>query len=98
MSDYAPYETIVDDVAYETAKNNFRYYGYIVNKIEVPNIKSRYYYNYICTLNTTIKGSLSADIKNAIAKIFEKGITFFHADHCNTTEYNNYENIERALI
>ena len=97
-ANYCGYEITVDENAMNTSANNFRYYGYIVNRIEVPNIKSRYYYNYICTLNTTIKGSLSADIKNAIAKIFEKGITFFHADHCNTTEYNNYENIERALI
>ena len=96
--EYKYYETKVDDNTYETAVNNFRYYGYIVNRVEVPNIKTRYYYNYICTLNTTIKGSLSADIKQAIATIFEKGITFFHADHCNTTEYNNYENIERSLL
>ena len=96
--DYWLYEGKIDETNYETAKNNFRYYGYIVNRIETPNLKSRYYYNYICTLNTTVKGSLSADIKNAIATIFEKGITFFHADHCDDTEYNGYENIERALI
>lgn len=96
--DYYLFESKVDDYNYESAKSNFRYYGYIVNRVEVPNIKSRYYYNYICTLNTTIKGSLASDIKSAIATIIEKGITFFHADHCNTTEYNNYENIERALL
>lgn len=96
--DYWMYEGKIDETNYETAKDNFRYYGYIVNRIEVPNLKSRYYYNYICTLNTTVKGSLSADIKNAIATIFEKGITFFHADHCDDTTYNGYENIERALL
>lgn len=92
------YESKVDDVNYEKARDNFRYYGYMVNRVETPNIKSRYYYNYICTLNTTVKGSLASDIKSAIATIFEKGITFFHADHCNTTEYNTYENIERSLL
>lgn len=96
--DYWLYEGKIDDTNYETAKNNFRYYGYIVNRMETPNLKSRYYYNYICTLNTTVKGSLSADIKSAIATIFEKGITFFHADHCDDTTYNGYENIERALL
>ena len=92
------YEAKIDDVNYEKARDNFRYYGYMVNRVEVPNIKSRYYYNYICTLNTTIKGSLASDIKSAIATIFEKGITFFHADHSDTTEYNDYENIERSLL
>lgn len=95
---YRTYEMKVDENTYEIAKDNFRYYGYMVNRVEIPNIKSRYYYNYICTLNTTVKGSLSADIKQAIATIFEKGITFFHGDHCNSTEYNSYENIERAIL
>lgn len=96
--DYWLYEGKIDTTNYNTARDNFRYYGYIVNRMETPNLKSRYYYNYICTLNTTVKGALSADIKNAIATIFEKGITFFHADHCDDTTYNGYENIERALL
>lgn len=96
--DYYKFETKIDDVNYTKAYNNFRKYGYLVNRIEVPDIKSRYYYNYICTLNTTINGSLSANIKQEIVDIFEKGITFFHADHCTTTEYPIYENIERSLL
>lgn len=96
-----PYKFVelkVDDVSYNTARDNFRYYGYLVSAVEVPNIKSRYYFNYICTTNTTIKGSLPADIKQDLVDIFEKGITFFHADHCDTTEYPVYENIERSLL
>lgn len=92
------YERVADDVAMEQGYHNFRYYGYKVNKIETPNIKSRYYFNYICTANTTIEGSLNADIKQSIVDILEKGITFFHYPHCRTTEYPNYENVERAIV
>lgn len=90
--------TKMNDIDYNMAYDKFRKYGYMVNSVETPNIQSRYYYNYICTTNTTIKGSLPADIKQDLVNIFEKGITFFHADHCNTTEYPEYENIERSLI
>ncbi|MFT0899722.1 hypothetical protein [Candidatus Methanoprimaticola sp. MG2] len=95
---YFTYETKIDEVNYNKAFNNYVKYGYMVNRIETPNIQSRYYFNYICTLNTSIKGSLSSDIKQALVNIFERGITLFHADHCNTTEYPIYENIERSLL
>lgn len=95
---YFTYETKIDEVNYNKAFNNYVKYGYMVNRIETPNIQSRYYFNYICTLNTTIKGSISSDIKQALVNIFERGITLFHADHCNTTEYPIYENIERSLL
>ena len=87
-----------DDVNWKTAYDKFRKYGYTVNSMETPNIQSRKYFNYICTGNTTIKGAIPANIKQDLVNIFEKGITFFHADHCNTTEYPEYENIERSLI
>lgn len=90
--------TKIDDVAYEKAYNDYRYYGYIVRKMEVPNIQSRYYFNYICTTNTTILGALPADVKQALVDIFEKGITLFHADHCESTEYPTFENVERAIV
>lgn len=88
----------VDDATFNTAYDKFTKFGYTVNRIEVPDIKSRKYFNYICTSNTTVKGSLPADIKQSLVSIFEKGITFFHADYCSDTEYPAYENIERALI
>lgn len=97
-------ERVCDDVNYNTAYNRFKYYGYTVNTMEKPNIRSRKYYNYICTGNTVIKGAIPANIKQALVKIFENGITLFHADYCDTTEYptnstgEEYENIERSLM
>ena len=93
-----------DDVNWKTAYDRFRHYGYTVNRIEVPNLKSRKYYNYICTANTTVKGPIPANIKQDLVNIFEKGITFFHADNCDSTDYPTntsgieLENIERSLI
>ena len=96
--------TKIDDIDYNIAYEKFRYYGYVVNAMETPNIKTRKYFNYICTSNTTIKGALPADIKQSLVSIFEKGITFFHADNCDDTNYptntsgEELENIERSLL
>lgn len=94
----------MDEVDYQSAYDKFRKYGYMVNRMETPNIKSRYYFNYICTTYTTVKGALPADIKQSLVSIFEKGITFFHADNCDDTNYptntsgEELENIERSLL
>lgn len=105
VNNYRIMQVSADDLTLDIAFNNFKYYGYRVDRMEVPNIQSRKYYNYICTSYTTIKGSLPANIKQDLVDIFEKGITFFHADNCNNTEYPKvsadgleYENIERSLI
>ena len=96
--------TKMDDVNYNYAYEKFLHYGYVVNAMEKPNIRSRKYYNYICTSNTLINGALPANIKQALVNIFERGITIFHSDYCDTTEYptnstgDEYENIERSLM
>ena len=96
--------TKMDDVNYNIAYEKFLHYGYVVNAMETPNIRSRKYYNYICTGNTVIKGALPANIKQALVNIFENGITLFHADYCDDTNYptnstgEELENIERSLL
>lgn len=91
-------ETVCDDVNFEKAANNFRYYGYEINEWQTPNIKSRKYYDYIMTNGAIIEGSIPQDMKEQIAKVLDSGITFFHADYSSTPTYNDYENIERALL
>ena len=87
-----------DDVNFEKAAANFRYYGYEINEWQKPNIKSRKYFDYILTNGALVEGAIPQDIKEQIAKVLDNGITFFHADYSTSTQYNNYENIERALI
>ena len=87
-----------DDVNFEKAAANFRYYGYEINEWQKPDIKSRKYFDYILTNGALVEGAIPQDIKEQIAKVLDNGITFFHADYSTSTQYNNYENIERALI
>lgn len=98
FNDYYVTETSVDNINWFQAYDNFRKYGYMVNHYETPNIRSRKYFNYILTSGCIIEGSLNTEIKEAIATIFNNGITIFHGDYTNTLTYPIYENIERELI
>lgn len=87
-----------DDVNFNRAYENFRKYGYEINEWQIPNIRSRRYYDYILTDGAIINGSMNQQIKEEIANIFDSGITIFHADYSTTLDYPENENIERTLM
>lgn len=87
-----------DQVNFDKAAANFWYYGYEINEWQLPDIKSRKYFDYIMTNGAVIKGSIPQDMKEQIAAIFDNGITLFHSDYCTDLEYPAYENIERGLL
>ena len=98
MGNYTFVVTKVDDVNWNRAYDKFRKYGYTVNIYEKPNTRSRKYFNYVLTNGAVVTGALNTEIKRAIARIFDCGITIFHGDNISTLEYPEYENIERSLI
>lgn len=102
LKDYYFISLKVDDVNWDKAYNNFRKYGYFVNKIDKPNIQSRKYFNYILTNGAIVKGSLAQSIRDVIAAIFDSGVTIFHYDSNDETtrrlEYTDKENIEVSLL
>lgn len=57
--------------------NYFTMYGYAVNKVKVPNIKHRPYWNYVKTKGCNIVGKLPSDDIRRICAIFDNGITFW---------------------
>ena len=65
----------------------FSAYGYAINKVEQPNIKSRQYWNFIQTQGAVITGNMPSSSKDAIARIFDGGITFWH----NGDQIGNYQ-------
>lgn len=104
LSGYKNYfiiEQKVDQINYDRAFENFWKYGYWVNKFERPDIRSRKYFNYILTNGAIITGAINQDIRNAIASIFDAGVTIFHYDSEDETtrnlEYTDKENIEVSL-
>ena len=98
MSEYFITITRVNGDSLSIAYDTFRKYGYLINKYEKPNVKSRKYFDYILTAGCIIEGSLNGSIKQELATIYDNGITIFHGDYTTTLEYPTEENIERSLL
>ena len=56
----------------------FSCYGYAINKVKAPNLTGRQYWNFVQTENAVIAGNMPASSKDAISRIFDSGITFWH--------------------
>ena len=61
-------------------------YGYAINKVVQPNLHTRAYWNFIQTQGAVISGNMPSSSKEAIARIFDGGITFWH----NGDQIGNY--------
>lgn len=56
----------------------FSMYGYAINRVKTPNLHSRQYWNFVQTENCVIAGDMPSSSKEAIARIFDGGITLWH--------------------
>lgn len=56
----------------------FSCYGYAVNKVKSPNLTGRAYWNFVMTKDCVIAGNMPSSSKEAIGRIFDSGITFWH--------------------
>lgn len=61
-------------------------YGYATNRVKVPYLKTRAYWNFIQTRECVISGNMPASSREAIERIFNGGITFWH----NGDQVGNY--------
>lgn len=81
--------------------NYFYHYGYKCNNFKKPNVRSRYYFNYVKTIGANIKTNIDAEYRAEIANIFNNGITIWHYRNAQTFKgVNNYdyENVEINLM
>ena len=75
---YYFYHTHVRDDEVKRIDDFFSCYGYATNKVKTPNITGRTYWNFVMTENAVIAGNMPASSKEAIGRIFDSGITFWH--------------------
>lgn len=69
----------------------FKMFGYKVNRLEIPNLKSRLSYNYIKTASANIIGNIPNNYLNTLKGIFDKGITIWHTDDIGNYNLDNRE-------
>lgn len=70
----------------------FAMYGYKQNKVMRPNIRSRYYYNYIKTVGVNISSEwIPRNHLEKLKEIFDNGVTIWHMDRKNVIvgDYSN---------
>ena len=90
MHFYVIVKTVRDEYATQLT-NYFKMFGYKVNKLEIPNLKSRQHYNYIKTIDANIVGDIPANDLSAIKGIFDKGVTIWHTDQVGDYSLSNNE-------
>lgn len=81
--------------------NYFYHFGYLAKEFKTPNINSRYYFNFIKTINCNLTANIDNEIKEEIIDIYNKGLTIWHYRDASTFKgINNfdYENVELSLI
>lgn len=84
---YVFYRCQINAQVARSVDDYFSMYGYAINRVMVPNITSRPYWNYLKTRHCTLTGSVPADDMRKLCQIFDNGITFWH-DGNNVGNYN----------
>ena len=75
-------------------------FGYLTNGFKIPNLKSRYYFNYIKTLGMNIKANLDNNIIQKLKSIYENGVTglaFQETSKLSKEFSTEYENLEMSI-
>ena len=72
------YHTHVRDSEAKRIDDFFSCYGYAINKVKTPNLTGRQYWNFVMTEGAVIAGDMPSSSKEAIGRIFDSGITFWH--------------------
>jgi hypothetical protein len=56
----------------------FTMYGYKVNSLKVPELKSRTNWNYVQTIDVNIDGAIPAEDMRQLKAIYDEGVTLWH--------------------
>ena len=84
-------EKILDDLFY--------YGGYVCNEQKIPNVKSRYWFNYVqASLVLEETNNLTEEIENDIKEKFENGVTFMHLRNNTFDLKQEKENMETSIV
>ena len=71
--------------------NYFTMFGYATQKLKMPNLNSRPYWNYVKTNNCVVTGEIPTQAKRIIQDVFNRGVRLWH-----TLDVGNY-NLDNAV-
>lgn len=81
----AEYAKIIDEY--------FSTYGYKVARVKVPNTKGRRYWNYVQTIDASVKGGMPASDRKTLAAMFDRGVTIWH----DPVKYGDYTQLNEVV-
>ena len=88
----------VSDEMISVLDDLFYYAGYSVNKQMIPNVSSRYWFNFLqASLEVSETNNISEECMNDIKERFEQGVTFLHF-HNGFDFGQTKENLEVDLV
>ena len=73
-------------------------YGYACKEVKIPNLRSRYYYNFIKTNGCNITGNIDNHDLTRIKEIFDNGITIWHYREDVTPLDYTFDNVEVNFV
>ena len=77
----------------------FYYGGYVCNEQKIPNVRSRYWFNYVqASLVIEESDNLTEEIENDIKEKFENGVTFMHNRFGTFDLKQEKENMETSVV
>jgi len=76
----------------------FAMFGYKSSRVQIPDLRSRYYYNYIKTLSCNIDGDMDTEDLAKLQGIFNRGVTIWHNRAGVVPLSYLYDNVEMSLV
>ena len=87
------------DMMKEILNDLFYYGGYVTNVQKIPNVRTRYWFNYVqASLVLEDTNNLTEEIENDIKEKFDNGVTFLHLRNGTFDLKQEKENIETSIV
>ena len=92
------YKMSVDDRTRSLLAHFWHLYGYSCKQVKIPDLRSRYYYNFIKTVGCNITGNIDYEDLTRMKEIFDNGVTIWHnRDGVVPLDYS-FDNVEVSRI
>jgi hypothetical protein len=69
----------------------FKMYGYKLNEVKVPNLKTRQHFNFVQTVGANITGNIPQEDIEKLVSMFNNGVTLWHGDWVGDYSLTNGE-------
>lgn len=92
------YSMSVDERTRKVLADFWHLYGYVCNQVKIPDLRSRYYYNFIKTNGCNITGQIDYQDLTRMKEIFDNGVTIWHNREGVEPLNYYYDNVEVKFI